>query len=64
MASSVDKHMRLLPCVGPRVRCQGKSLEEALIAVIDRAMIRPLVVAYPVEPAWVWYTTEDLLLSV
>lgn len=40
--------MRLLTGVGPRMHGQGASLDEALVAILDGAMIRALIGMYTI----------------
>jgi hypothetical protein len=39
--------MRLLTCVSPRMRYQGTTLVEVLVAILHRAVEGPLLGVYP-----------------
>lgn len=53
-------NMGLLPGMCSRVDRQSTSLDEALVAVLDHAMVRPFIGMYPVMPAEVGLAVERL----
>lgn len=51
LAAIMVADMRLLASMGARVNSQGATLDETLVAILHRAMIRPLIGMYPVVAA-------------